>query len=70
MKVRILIMPKKELLDPEGRAVKEMLEENGFSVKDVKVGKVVELEVEEGTDVKQIAERFLINPLIEEYVIE
>jgi phosphoribosylformylglycinamidine synthase len=63
-------MPKKGLLDPEGRAVKEMLEENGFEVGEVKVGKVVELEVKEGTDIRQIAEKFLVNPLIEEYVIE
>ncbi|RMH06100.1 MAG: phosphoribosylformylglycinamidine synthase, purS protein, partial [Aquificota bacterium] len=68
MRARILIMPKKGLLDPEGRAVKEMLEENGFEVGEVKVGKVVELEVKEGTDIRQIAEKFLVNPLIEEYV--
>lgn len=70
MKVKVLILPRKGLLDPEGRAVKEMLLEEGFSVKDVKVGKVVELEVEEGTDIKTIAEKYLVNPLVEEYVIE
>ncbi|ADC90212.1 phosphoribosylformylglycinamidine synthase, purS [Thermocrinis albus DSM 14484] len=70
MKVRVLIMPKRGLLDPEGRAVKEMLTDNGFTVKDVKVGKVVELEVEEGTDIKKLVEGFLINPLVEEYIIE
>jgi len=70
MRVRVIILPKKGLLDPEGRAVKEMLEENGYKVKDAKVGKVVELEVEEETDIKELVEKFLINPLIEEYVIE
>ena len=70
MRVRVLILPRKGLLDPEGRAVKEMLLEEGFSVKNVKVGKVVELEVEDGTDVKAIAEKYLVNPLVEEYVIE
>ncbi|SNZ14772.1 phosphoribosylformylglycinamidine synthase subunit PurS [Hydrogenobacter hydrogenophilus] len=70
MKVRVLILPKKGLLDPEGRAVKEMLLENGYSVKDVKVGKVVDLEVEEGTNIKELVEKFLVNPLIEEYIIE
>ncbi|RMH81002.1 MAG: phosphoribosylformylglycinamidine synthase, purS protein [Acidobacteria bacterium] len=70
MKVKVLILPRKGLLDPEGRAVKEMLLENGFSVRDVRVGKLVELEVEEDTDVKAIAERFLVNPLVEEYIIE
>ncbi|MEN3027786.1 MAG: phosphoribosylformylglycinamidine synthase subunit PurS [Aquificaceae bacterium] len=70
MRVRVLILPKKGLLDPEGRAVKEMLLDEGFPVKEVKVGKVVELEVEEGTDIKKIAEKYLVNPLVEEYVIE
>jgi phosphoribosylformylglycinamidine synthase PurS subunit len=70
MKVRVLILPKKGLLDPEGRAVKEMLLENGYSVQDVKVGKVVDLEVEDGTNIKELVEKFLVNPLIEEYIIE
>ncbi len=70
MKVRVLILPKKGLLDPEGRAVKEMLLENGYSVKDVKVGKVIDLEVEDGTNIKELVEKFLVNPLIEEYIIE
>ncbi|GBC89160.1 Phosphoribosylformylglycinamidine synthase subunit PurS [bacterium HR13] len=70
MKVRVLILPKKGLLDPEGRAVKEMLLENGYQVNDVKIGKVVDLDVEEGTDIKMLVENFLVNPLIEEYIIE
>lgn len=70
MKVRVIILPRKGLLDPEGRAVKEMLLEEGFDVKEVKVGKVVELEVAENTDIKMLVEKYLINPLVEEYVIE
>jgi len=70
MKVSVIILPKKVLLDAEGRAVKEMLLDGGFDVKDVKVGKVVELEVGEGTDIKALVERYLVNPLVEEYVIE
>lgn len=70
MKVRVLILPRRGLLDPEGRAVREMLLEEGFDVKEVKVGKVVELEVAEGTDIKTLVEKYLINPLVEEYLIE
>ncbi len=70
MKVKVLILPKKGLLDPEGRAVREMLLDGGFQVKDVKVGKVVELEVEKDTDIKALVEKYLVNPLVEEYVIE
>ncbi len=68
--VRVIIMPKEGLLDPQGRAVEEMLKDNGFNVSNVKVGKVVEMEVPDDTDVKQIAEKYIINPLIEDYEIE
>ncbi|MFN3870900.1 MAG: phosphoribosylformylglycinamidine synthase subunit PurS [Aquificaceae bacterium] len=70
MKVKVLILPKKGLLDPEGRAVKEMLVDEGFPVKEVKVGKVVEIELEKDTDIKAMVEKYLVNPLVEEYLIE
>ncbi len=70
MRVRVLISPKEGLLDPEGRAVKEILEDNGYKVKSVRVGKVVELDVDDPSQVKEMVEKFLYNPLIEEYVIE
>jgi phosphoribosylformylglycinamidine synthase, purS protein len=69
-KLRVLVVPKKGLLDPEGRAVKEVLEDNGYKVKEVRVGKIIELDVEDPSQVKEIVEKFLYNPLIEEYVIE
>ncbi len=68
--VRIIIMPKEGLLDPQGRAVEEMLKDNGFNVKNVKVGKVVEMEVPENLDIKHVVEKYIINPLIEDYEIE
>ncbi len=70
MKIRVLIMPKEGLLDPEGRAVKEMLTDNGYSVKDVRVGKVVELELDETAPVKEIVEKYIVNPLIQDYFIQ
>ncbi len=69
-RVRVLITPKEGLLDPQGRAVEEMLSDNGFKVKEVKVGKLVELSVDEGEDIKRMVEKFIINPLIEDYEIE
>ncbi|NPB08670.1 MAG: phosphoribosylformylglycinamidine synthase subunit PurS [Aquificae bacterium] len=69
-RVRVLILPKEGLLDPQGRAVAEMLRDNGFNVGRVRVGKVVELEVEENTDLRTLVEKYLVNPLIEEYEIE
>ncbi len=69
-KVRVLILPKEGLLDPQGRAVEEMLKDNGFKVENVRVGKVVEMEVEDNQDVSSIVDKYIINPLIEEYEIE
>ncbi|NPA33250.1 MAG: phosphoribosylformylglycinamidine synthase subunit PurS [Aquificae bacterium] len=69
-RVRVIIMPKEGLLDPQGRAVEEMLKENGFNVENVRVGKVVEMSVGEDVDLKTLVEKYLINPLIEEYEIE
>ncbi len=69
-RVRILIKPKKGLLDPQGRAVEELLKDRGFKVGEVQVGKVVELSVEDNENIKDIVERFIVNPLIEEYEIE
>ncbi len=67
---RVVILPKEGLLDPQGRAVAEMLQDNGYSVGSVKVGKVVELELPEGVDIDSLARKFLINPLIEDYSVE
>ncbi len=69
-RVRVLIRPKEGLLDPQGRAVEEMLRDNGFEVRHVRVGKLVEMEVKEGEDIKRLVEKFIINPLIEDYEIE
>jgi len=69
-KVRVLITPKEGLLDPQGRAVEEMLKDNGFDVQHVRVGKLVEMEVGEGQNIKEIVEKYIINPLIEDYEIE
>ncbi len=69
-RVRILIKPKEGLLDPQGRAVEEMLRDNGFDVRHVRVGKLIEMEVAQGEDVETIAQKYIVNPLIEDYEIE
>lgn len=70
-KIRVLIKPKEGLLDPQGRAVEEMLKERGVELKNLKVGKLVEFEVDSSReDIRSIVERYIINPLIEEYEIE
>ena len=70
MRVRVLIRPKEGILDPQGKAVERALPALGFSgVANVHVGRLVELDVEDVSQVEQICERLLANTLIEDYEI-
>ena len=71
------VMPKPEILDPQGKAVLGALPRLGFEgVTDVRQGKRFELEVEgeltEGrrAQLDEVAEKLLSNPVIEDYTIE
>lgn len=75
--VQIKVMPLKELLDPQGKAVMGGLKNLGIhSVEDVRVGKHVTLQIEavSETEAKQIADetarRLLANAVMEFYEIE
>jgi phosphoribosylformylglycinamidine synthase PurS subunit len=75
-RVVVDVMPKPEILDPQGKAVLGALPRLGFSgVTDVRQGKRFELEFAgEVTDavlaeVDQMAETLLSNPVIENYTV-
>jgi len=75
-RVVVDVMPKPEILDPQGKAVLGALPRLGFSgVTDVRQGKRFELEVDgEVTDevlaqVRQMAETLLSNPVIESFAV-
>ena len=75
-RVVVDVMPKPEILDPQGKAVHGALPRLGFSgVTDVRQGKRFELEVDgEVTDdvleqVRQMAETLLSNPVIENFTV-
>ena len=75
-RVVVDVMPKPEILDPQGKAVLGALPRLGFSgVTDVRQGKRFELEFEgELTDevlaeVRQMAETLLSNPVIEDFTV-
>ena len=77
MLIKFFIRPRKGVLDPQGRAVAENLRSLGFSdVKDVKVGKYIEVYIEDKTieeaekEAHEMAKKVLVNDLIEEYEIE
>ena len=76
MKATVLVRPKPGILDAQGEAVESALEHLGFAVSGARVGKIVDLEVdaadeaEARTQVEQMCEQLLANPLIESYEIE
>jgi len=74
VRVVVDVMPKPEILDPQGKAVQGALPRLGFiGVSDVRQGKRFELELEgEATEerlaeVHQMAQTLLSNPVIEDY---
>ena len=70
MKALVLIRPKAGILDPQGQAVERALPALGFAgVRDVRVGRLVELEVDDLGQLPQMCEKLLANPLIEDYEI-
>jgi phosphoribosylformylglycinamidine synthase len=74
-RVIVDVMPKQEILDPQGKAVHGALPRLGFEgIVDVRQGKRFELEVEAAdettlAEVHQIAETLLSNPVIEDYTV-
>lgn len=70
-RVVVNVMPKKEILDPQGQAVVRALGRIGISgVEDVRQGKRFELEVGEDVsceDLEKIASDLLANTVIEDY---
>jgi len=74
MKVRILVSFKDSVLDPQGQTVKNALLTLGYGfVKDVRQGKVFELDLEGIGEaearrlVPEIAGKVLANPIIEKF---
>ena len=71
MRVRVVVTLKPGVLDPQGKAIEHALGSLGFSgVGDVRVGKLLELEVADDADVDAMCRRLLANTVIEDYRIE
>ncbi|GBQ06862.1 MULTISPECIES: phosphoribosylformylglycinamidine synthase subunit PurS [Acetobacter] len=77
MKVRVTVMLKEGVLDPQGKAIGHALHTLGFpGVNDVRVGKIIDLDVE-GTDraavqkqAEDMARDLLANLVIEDFTVE
>ena len=71
MRARVLIRPKAGILDPQGQAVERALPALGFDgVEHVRVGRMVELEIDQPDALPELCEKLLANPLIEDFEIE
>ena len=75
-RVVVDVMPKPEILDPQGKAVLGALPRLGFEgVTEVRQGKRFELEIDGDltedrlAEVEQMAETLLSNPVIEDYAV-
>ena len=71
MRARVLIRPKQGILDPQGVAVERALPALGFAgVSAVHVGRLVELDVDDASQLEPICEKLLANPLVEDYEVQ
>ncbi|MBY0302650.1 MULTISPECIES: phosphoribosylformylglycinamidine synthase subunit PurS [Sphingomonas] len=74
MKLRIHVTLKPGVLDPQGKAIEHALAGLGFAgVNGARVGKLIELDVAEGTadaDIDAMCRQLLANTVIENYRVE
>ncbi|MEV6432694.1 phosphoribosylformylglycinamidine synthase subunit PurS [Nocardia sp. KC 131] len=72
-RVVVEVMPKAEILDPQGQAIVGALPRLGFAgVSDVRQGKRFELDIDDSVsdaELEQIAEALLANTVIEEWKV-
>ncbi|MGO9836771.1 MAG: phosphoribosylformylglycinamidine synthase subunit PurS [Polyangiaceae bacterium] len=79
MKATVVVRLKPEVLDPQGDAVRRALDKLGFEgVKGVRVGKVIEIEIDDAQArapglagrLAKMADEMLANPVIEDYEVK
>ena len=77
MKAKIVVTPKKAVVDPQGKTVQSALEHMGYGgIQAVHVGKYLEVELSGGDkesarkQMDEACHKFLSNPVIEDYRLE
>ena len=74
MKARVFVTLRPGVLDPQGKAIHHALEGLGFrGVNDVRAGKLIELDLADGTsdsDIEEMCRKLLANTVIENFRIE
>jgi len=70
IRARVLVRPKAGILDPQGVAVERALPALGFEgVANVHVGRLIELDIEDPSQLDAMCRKLLVNPLVEDYEI-
>ena len=76
MKANVYVTLKREVLDPQGDAVRKALGSLGFEVPNVRVGKLIEIELaardnaKAQEELRAMCEKLLANPVIEDFRFE
>ena len=76
MKISVTVTLKKDVLDPQGKVVKQTLKNMGYkNIEDVRQGKYFEIELNEDDKnksekiIEEISKKLLTNTVIENYTI-
>jgi phosphoribosylformylglycinamidine synthase PurS subunit len=76
VRATVVVRPKDGILDPQGDAVQRSLRKLGFDVSTVRVGRVIDLELEAADQdgaqeaIERMCADLLANPLIESFEIQ
>ena len=74
--MKVIVTPKAAVLDPQGATVREAMQHLGMpEVRDVRIGKYLEIEVDENAKdlegrLHQLCRDLLSNPVIEDYKLQ
>jgi phosphoribosylformylglycinamidine synthase subunit PurS len=76
LKVSVTVTLKKDVLDPQGKVVKQTLKNMGYAmIQNVRQGKYFEIEIDESNEenirkvIEEVCKKLLINAVIEDYKI-
>ena len=77
MKARVTVYPRREILDPQGKAIRDALNRVGFPrVEEVRAGKSFEISLgasdaeAAGRELRDMCEKLLANTVVEDYSVE
>ena len=77
MRAKIIVYPRREILDPQGKAICDALHRVGFEqVRDVRAGKSFQVELD-ATDpasaeqlLREMCKKLLVNSVVEDFEVE